>query len=119
MNFGSSTRLTGVPRTSTAMSVSSGRRGGGRPVTHDAGGLADRQDDVVVAGAAADVALDRVPDLGVGGVAVVHEQVRGGHDHTRRAEAALEPVLLPEALLQRVQVDAVAQALDRRDARPV
>src|SRR4029450_12126870 len=62
--------------------------------------LADGGDDVLVAGAAADVALDGVADSLVRGIRIVREQVGGGHDHARRAEAALQAVLLPEGLLQ-------------------
>src|SRR4051812_27798809 len=115
MKRGSSTRLTGEPRTSwtsVAIGVSfgalsarwSGGRGGRRRGAgpHRRGGFADRRDDVVVAGAAADVALDGVTDLVVAGIGVAREQVGRGHDHSRRAEAALEAVLLPEGLLERV-----------------
>src|SRR5436190_12521816 len=111
MNFGSSTRLTGAPRTSwtsvaIALLLSAGRSGGGRgrrrsggSCGHRRGGLANRGHDVVVARAAADVALDRVADLVVAGAARVSQEVGGGHDHAGRAEAALEAVLLPERLL--------------------
>src|SRR5258705_10898331 len=112
MNRGSSTRLTAEPRTSwtsVAIVVSfdrwsgvdgCGRRGGGAGA-HHRGRLADRRDDVVVASAAADVALDRVPDLVVGRVGVASEQIARRHDHARLAEAALEAVLRPEAFLER------------------
>ena len=43
-------------------------------------------------------------------------QERGGlHDHARRAEAALESVLVPERLLERVERGAVRHALDGLD----
>src|SRR6476646_5085979 len=133
MNRWSSTRLIGAPRTSGAGAMAiavllwarrsggggggrrRGRRGGGAG-THRRRGLADRGDDVVVARAAADVPLDRVPDLVVARVRVVGEEVRGDHDHAGGAEPALEPVLLPERVLERVQ-RAVARlhALDRGD----
>src|SRR3954447_25661795 len=120
MNRGSSTRLTGAPRTSVTTSLLLRRDGGGGPFAHDASGLADREHDVVVARAAADVALDGVPDLVVGRVVVAGQQVRGRHDHPRRAEPALQAVLLPERVLERVELALRAgHALDRRDARPV
>ena len=43
------------------------------------------------------------------------QQRPGGHHHPRRAEAALEPVLALEALLDRVQPPVDLQALDRPD----
>src|SRR3954451_5070390 len=102
MNRGSSTRLTGAPRTSVTTSLLLRRDGGGGPFAHDPGRLADGEHDVVVARAAADVALDRVPDLVVRRVVVPRQQVRARHDHPRRAEPALQAVLLPEGVLDRV-----------------
>src|SRR5215212_6240241 len=128
MKRGSSTRLTGEPRTSwtsVAIGVSFGAlsarwSGGGggrrrRAGPHRHGRFADRGDDVVVARAAADVAFDRVADLVVRWIGVAGEEVGRGHDHSRSAEAALEAVLLPEGLLERVE-RAVARLhpLDRR-----
>src|SRR5919109_1713592 len=82
--------------------------------------LVDGLDDVLVAGAAADVALEPVPDLGLGQpVAVRTEELDAGHDHPRRAEAALERVALPEGLLERMQLAVPRQALDRRDLAAV
>src|SRR6266853_3192601 len=60
-----------------------------------------RLDDVLVAGAAAEVAGQRPAHVLLGGVGIVVEQRLGGHHHARSAESALQPVLLLEALLQR------------------
>src|SRR5918995_3459135 len=119
MNLGSSTRLTGAPSTSVVISRLLCRNGGGRALAHGPGGLADRQHDVVVARAAAEVALDRVPNLLVGRIVGPAQQVGGGHDHAGGAEPALEPVLLPERALERVKVVGVTQALDGRHAAAV
>src|SRR5579875_3739181 len=83
-----------------------------------AGGLAARLhllgrplhglDDVLIAGAATDVARQRPPDLRLRGVGVLLEQRLRDEHHRRRAEAALEPVLLLEALLEGVQLAAHA-----------
>ena len=78
-------------------------RGVRRLLAHDGGGDADGVDDVLIAGAAAEISLQRVPDLLLGGVGVLREQIDRGEDHAGRAEAALQPVLLPERLLQRMQ----------------
>src|ERR671930_2012899 len=80
----------------------------------------DGLDDVLVAGAAAEVALEPAPDLLVGQpVAVRAEELDAGHDHPRRAEAALERMALPEGLLQRMQLAVVGETLDRRDLAAV
>src|SRR5262249_50600678 len=76
------------------------------------GGVLDRLDDVDVAGAAAEVAGDRLADVGLGRIGVLREQRAAGHHHAWRAVAALEPVLLPEALLDRVELVVFLQTLD-------
>src|SRR5262245_5017085 len=60
--------------------------------------------DVLVAGAAAEVALEAVADLVVGRIRVRLENRARGHDHAGRAVAALEAVLLPESFLHRVEL---------------
>src|SRR3954453_7192085 len=127
MKRGSSVRLTEVPRTSAVivrlLRRCAGRRGRGRGrrgACPDRGrGLADRRDDVLVARAAAVVALDRVADLVIRRIGVAGEEVRGGHDHAGRAEPALKAVLLPERRLERVELLAVGEALDRADGAAV
>src|SRR2546426_5152675 len=89
MNRRSSRRLIGAPRTSVVIGCllsgrGADRRRGAGP--HHGGRLADRRDDVLVAGTATDVALDGVPDLVVRGVGVMADELRRGHDHARRAE---------------------------------
>src|SRR4030095_5529787 len=76
---------------------------------------ADGAHDVLVAGAAAEVALDRIPDLGLGRIGVVIEQPAGGHEHARGAEPALQAMALHEALLERVELAARVQVLDGAD----
>src|SRR5436309_8298550 len=88
--------------------------GGAGALLHD-GGLPYRCDDVLVAGAAAEVPLKGMADLLLRGVGVGGQQVRRGHDHPGRAEAALEPVLLPERLLQRMEPSGRGQAFDGGD----
>src|SRR3972149_5861891 len=53
-------------------------------------------DDVLVAGAAAEVAGDGAADFGFARVGVSREQRRPGENHSRRAVAALEAEPLPE-----------------------
>ena len=90
-----------------------------RPTSTSAGAvtghLRDRADDVLVAGAAAEVALERVPDLRLGRVRVLGQQAHGGQHHPGGAVAALERVVRVEALLERVEDAVLGQPLDRRD----
>src|SRR3989440_8188462 len=80
----------------------------------------DGLDDVLVAGAAADVALEPAPDLRLGEpVAVRAEELDAGHDHPRGAEATLERVVLPEGLLERMELAALRETLDRLELAAV
>ena len=72
----------------------------------------DRPNDVLVAGAAAEVALDAVAHLILGGVGVVPEEVDRLHDHAGRAVPALECVVVVEGLLHGVQLAVPLEALD-------
>src|SRR5712692_1348786 len=103
----------------TAMSAPP-RRGlcGGlrRYSAHRGGRGLDRFDDVHVARAATEVALEAPPDLVIGRTRVLRQQISGGHDHPWRAEAALEAVLVPERLLQRVELAILGHAFDRGEA---
>src|SRR5215207_10610142 len=76
-------------------------------------GPAGRGHDVLVARAAADAAGDRGADLVLGRVRVLVEQRAHGHLHPRRAEAALQRVLLVEALLDRVEPAVDLERLHR------
>src|SRR5258708_15129099 len=71
-----------------------------------------RLDDVHVAGAAAQVAFQASADLVLGRVWILLQEIRRGHDEAGRAVAALEAVLVPESLLQRVQLPVLGHALD-------
>ena len=61
-------------------------------------------DDVLIAGATAEIAVERVADLLVARVRAAVEQIDRRHDHARCAEAALKPVLLPETFLDRMEL---------------
>jgi len=69
-------------------------------------------DDVVVAGAAAEVPFEPVPDLLLGRVRDVLQQARGRHDHAGRAVAALQRMVLRECALHRMEPTG-AEAFDR------
>ena len=67
----------------------------------------------MIAGAAADVALEFVADrVLVQGLALALHHVDGRHDHARRAEAALQAVVFAEGFLHRMQFAVLGQAFD-------
>ncbi len=72
-------------------------------------------DDLVVAGAAAEIAGELETDLVLAGIGVLVEQGLSRHQKARRANAALERGPFEEALLERVQVPWLGEAFDRLD----
>src|ERR1700694_492683 len=86
---------------------------------HGAGAGCDRLDDVVIAGTAAEIAVELFADgviVELIGLAVDHVDRR--HDHAGGAKAALQTVMLAEGFLHRVQLSAVGDPLDGGDIRP-
>src|SRR6266550_790459 len=104
MNRASSLRLGLEPMpepfgvTMVVMSEPSIARGAG----HRLRGVLHGANDVVIAGTAAHVALDGVTNVRLARIRVARQQINRTDDHAGRTESALEPVLLPEALLHRV-----------------
>src|SRR5258705_7702478 len=83
---------------------------------HAAGGVEHRFDDIVVAGAAADVALQLMPDgILVEPAAVAIDDIDRRHDHARGAIAALQAVIVAECSLHRMQDVPLRDALDGGD----
>ena len=78
---------------------------------HGRNGVLDRLDDVDVAGTAAQHAGHGRPDVFVRTFGVLQEFVQG-HQQARRAEPALQPVLFPEPVLNRVQTVAPGKSFD-------
>ena len=76
----------------------------GRHLSHMRRRVLHRLDDVHVAGAAAEVPADGPPDVVVRGIGVVLQQRGGSQHHSRRAEPALQAVLLAEGLLDGMQL---------------
>ena len=76
--------------------------------SHLGGGVEHRAHDLVVAGAAAQVAGQPVAHLRLGGVRALFQQRLGGDQEARRADAALQRGVLQELALQRVQLLAAA-----------
>ena len=77
-----------------------------------------RFDDVVIARAAADIAFELFADRVLVELrALAVDDVDRRHDHARRAEAALQAVIVLERLLHRMQLAALGEPFDRRDVR--
>src|SRR3954470_15607162 len=84
---------------------------------HRLGAGGDRGNDVLVAGAAAQIAFQLFANDVVGEVvALAMDQIDRGHDHAGSAEAALQAVMLAKSFLHRMQRRAVGgQPLDGLD----
>src|ERR1044072_7108667 len=82
-------------------------------------GVLDRFGDLLVSGAAAQVAGGRLADLVAAGIGIAVEQRLGGHDHARRAVAALRAAEVGERRLQWVEVRSARESLDRLDPAPL
>src|SRR6266404_2420598 len=117
MKRGSSRRLIDLPKSrseaTVAIKVSSLLRG------HVLGRPLDRLHDVVIAGAAAEITFELMPDQLLRGLRIPLEHLVHGHDHAGGAEPALQPVLLPKPHLDRVQLAVLRQSLDGHDVGAV
>src|SRR5947207_14174812 len=111
MSSGSSLRRSGAPTNFVGCSVVAI----GLPSRGLAGRCPHGLDDVVVAGAAAEVALEPAADLLLAGVRVLLEKADRRHDHPGRAEAALQGVEFAERVLHRVLPAIGGETLDRGD----
>src|SRR5258708_22189153 len=81
------------------------------------GGELHRLDDLLVAGAAAQISSDRVADLRLGRVRIRVQQSLRSDEHAGRAVAALQAVRLAEAVLQHAhRAVGLREALDGGDA---
>src|SRR5258707_1392236 len=89
----------------------------GRAFAHGLSARGYRLDDIVVAGTAAEIALELVADgVVVEFVAFAVHDIDRRHDHARRAVAALQPVVLAKSLLHRMQRPVrFSEPLDRDD----
>src|ERR671917_1539009 len=79
----------------------------------------DGLNDVLVACAAAQVPFQALPYLLLRRVGILLQEADGGHDHARRAVAALETVRLVESLLHRMPHTVLRDAPDGGDLVPV
>src|SRR5687767_5536348 len=75
--------------------------------------------DVDVAGAAAEVAGDRMSDLVVSGVGVLAEKDVTSHQHSGCTEAALQAMLLVEPVLKWIQFSVLFETFDCQDVSAI
>src|SRR3989338_50280 len=75
----------------------------------------DRFNDLVVTGAAAEVAHHPFFDLLLAGLGNLIQQGLGRYDLARSADPALKTAVLDEALLYGVELSVLCQSLDGRD----
>ena len=78
----------------------------------------DRGDDVMVAGATAQISGNGFFDLLFGGIFYPPEQAIGGHEHARRAVTTFHRVVLPESFLQGMQSLILCQSFNGNDLVP-
>src|SRR5262245_8906573 len=71
--------------------------------------------DVLIAGAAAEIAFQSMTDLLFSRGRILPEQPACGHDHSGRAITTLEAMAFPEAFLQRVQLALLSKPFDGGD----
>src|ERR1700684_2330025 len=87
---------------------------------HAAGGIEYRLDDVMIAGAAADIALELLAQRHLIEVrSMAFDDVDRGHDHAGSTVTALQSVIVTEGGLHRMQFVALCDALDGGDAGAV
>src|ERR1700716_594349 len=90
-------------------------------IRHRLGARRDRLNDILVAGAAAEIAFELFADGVITEImALAVDDIDRGHDHTGGAESALQAVMLAECLLHWMQRRTVSgKALDGLDLMPV
>src|SRR3990172_10740368 len=115
-NSGSSLRRTGCPTNFSVVAISTPLH---LRAAHLLSGVQDGLHDVLVAGAAAQVALEGFAHLRLGRARVLPQVGIRGHDHARRAVPALEAVVAVKGVLQRVHLPVSGHALDRGDLAAV
>jgi len=79
----------------------------------------DGLDDILVAGAAAQVAFDTLTDFFFGWIGIAAKQLHRLHNHTRGAVAALQTVFFPKTFLDWVQFAINRQPFDGRYFRAI
>src|SRR5258705_5194118 len=89
------------------------------PLTQFLRGVLICLDDVYVPGAATQVARNGVANFIIGRVGIRAEEGVSGHQHSGRAVAALQTVLLKESVLQGMQLAVLFETFDCSYITPV
>jgi hypothetical protein len=76
------------------------------------GRMLNRVDDVLIARAAAEIAVNSVADLIFRRLWIPYQQLVRGENHSRSAKTALKTVAFPKRLLNRMEFLSLGQALD-------
>src|SRR3989442_2029035 len=88
-------------------------RGGCRP--HSLRRVGNRFDNTLIAGAPAEMTRQRYPDFVGARAGTLAQECEGRHQKSRGAEAALQPMVIPERFLYRMQPVRRAQRLHGHD----
>ena len=75
--------------------------------------------DMLITGATTKISFQSVPDFIFGGAGISLKELMCRDDHARRAEAALQPVALPESVLYRMKLAILREAFNRRYLRAI
>jgi hypothetical protein len=81
-------------------------------LSHSFRRVLDRVHDVLVAGAATEVAVEGVANLVLRRFRIAYQQLMRGENHPRRTEATLQSVALPKGLLDRMKPISISQTFD-------
>src|SRR6185295_390404 len=73
--------------------------------------------DLHIAGAATEISCQAITNFSLRGLRISFQKIYSGHHHPRCADAALRATAIDESLLNRVQLLAARDALDRLDRR--
>src|SRR5580692_5147234 len=71
-----------------------------------------RLDNVLVSGASTQITRNAPPNLLLARVRILFQERASRHDHTRRAESALKPVLFLKSFLQWMEFTVIGHAFD-------
>src|SRR5262249_43878799 len=118
MNLRSSLRLMEWPMPPTSadvLCITLSLRGPQVWFRHLLGGILNRADNILIAGAPAEIAGDAPADVLVARTRVLFKQCVGGKQHPRRAESTLQPMLLLKAFLQRMELAVLHEAFHGED----
>jgi len=90
-----------------------------RLLWHGVRGMLYGADDILISSASANIAIQAMADLLIGGMRVAAQQVHYSDNHARGAETTLQTVLLPEGILHGMQIAVGGDAFNRGNAAAI